>query len=618
MRHFGAYSFDGGGTAVRLHKWIHSRFDCREFAYPEETPRISVAARKDARQLTTAKAPDGSFIVADGDLLDSRATEEERARYALELLAQWRAERSCNVAAGQVRASLIIWDASLHQLTLLRSPVGVPPIFYHVRRGAVVWSDSLRTLLSFGLPSSLSIEGLHSFLMLGCLPGERTMLEGIKKVRPRHAMIFGPDSMEEIVYRIPGSSGPKTKTARGKHFEVAFRRSIQTLTAGEAHVGILLSGGIDSSLITAAAANWSDARVTAFTFDYGSGAGKWNEYERARILTRHLSVPHVKLHMDADWVANNMSTMVDAHEEPFSFGLHSANLKGVRDYGVDLLMTGALPGYPYSWEQKRLRQWSLALRWVPERFWNFAGGLARNRSRGGRDGGVADRLRELCRMGSMTSAEFHLGAGVSCPMGTECVDRLLLPSARNESLTHDLLDYLEDTADRSGSSSEMKRLSFLGYSIAQSENVLWWTHRWTQSHGIRGRFPFFFEPVLTSLAEVRTLDTSKKLIRRLAEHVMPSEIAYAPKLGQASPLWFWLRTSPLRELVCDTLTKRNLEELEIVDTQYVENALQAHMNSVEYNHQLLWMLTCTLVWKERFITSQVGFENEPHVPLFER
>jgi 7-cyano-7-deazaguanine synthase in queuosine biosynthesis len=105
-------------------------------------------------------------------------------------------------------------------------------------------------------------------------------------------------------------------------------------------VGVLLSSGVDSSLLVGLLHSELGAQVEAFTFDYSGYEGKYNEYARARRLTRQYDIPHHKVEYDGEWLRDNFKEVIRQYEEPFSYGNHTARLGPVSERGIDTLING--------------------------------------------------------------------------------------------------------------------------------------------------------------------------------------------------------------------------------------------------------------------------------------
>ena len=144
-------------------------------------------------------------------------------------------------------------------------------------------------------------ESLDCFLALGFVPGERCILEGFNKLPPAHAMRFDlKDGKSEIwrYWRLPEMDPlpcrePVDEPALLDELESLLHDSVRRQLVADVPVGVLLSGGVDSSLITAMASRVS-SRVKTFTIRF-PGHGSLDETEHARLIARHFNTDHVEL-----------------------------------------------------------------------------------------------------------------------------------------------------------------------------------------------------------------------------------------------------------------------------------------------------------------------------------
>src|SRR5262249_39754076 len=150
-------------------------------------------------------------------------------------------------------------DAQRQRMFLARDRAGEKPLFYHAGRGVLCFASELKALMTNpSLPRSIDPTGLDCYLAMGFVPGERCILQGYHKLRPAHAMTFDLRSGTTRVWRywaVPDFSGVSGRavdeTALLERLEVLLEDAVARQLVADVPVGILLSGGVDSSLVTA-------------------------------------------------------------------------------------------------------------------------------------------------------------------------------------------------------------------------------------------------------------------------------------------------------------------------------------------------------------------------------
>ncbi|RMF63244.1 MAG: hypothetical protein D6746_03130, partial [Bacteroidetes bacterium] len=368
----------------------------------------------------------------------------------------------------------------------------------------------------------------------------------------------------------------------------------RTATGGP--FAVLLSGGVDSSLVLAGLRRWLDVPVTAYTFDYEGYEGPWNEYERAHRLARHLGVRHEKVPMGPAWVADRLPSLLRQYEEPFTFGIHTARLETLRADGIGTVLTGALPGFPGRWELSRAETLGLELGGWPRVPWPVVVRLTRPLGRWRQ----TERFHAVTRMAAGGAPLVYLKKGVNTIVREEDRRRVYRDPALFEAGNAARRKWLEQMAAEIAGPDRFAALALLTNRLLQAEHNLWWNHRWGEAHGLWFRFPFLDLDVVAFLARLRG-DANKTLLREVAATVMPREIAFAPKLGQAAPLWRWLAMPPLRDLVRATLTPERLAATGLFRPEPILHALEEHLQGRRAHQWLLWTILSFLLWQEHVL-----------------
>jgi asparagine synthase (glutamine-hydrolysing) len=195
--------------------------------------------------------------------------------------------------------AIALYDDEKKQLFLARDRAGEKPLFYAATSDQIRFASELKGLMADpAFPRQIDPTALDCYLMFGYVPGERCILKGVNKLPPAHALTFSTESGELKVWRywsIPAAP------ATDNHDDEALVEELETLLAdavrrqlvADVPVGVLLSGGVDSSLVTAMAARTS-SRVKTFTVSL-PGHEKWDEARFARLVAKAFGTEHIEL-----------------------------------------------------------------------------------------------------------------------------------------------------------------------------------------------------------------------------------------------------------------------------------------------------------------------------------
>jgi asparagine synthase (glutamine-hydrolysing) len=195
-----------------------------------------------------------------------------------------------------------LYDSRRRQLFLARDRAGEKPLFYAPAQGVLRFASELKALMADpALPRRIDPEALDCYLSMGFVPGERSMLQGVKKLPPAHALVFDLNNGQSRLWRywqLPelsdaAAKGEADETGLLDELEALLEDAVRRQLVADVPVGILLSGGVDSSLVTAMAVRTAP-KVKTFTVRF-PGFGQYDETEHARLIARHFDTEHVEL-----------------------------------------------------------------------------------------------------------------------------------------------------------------------------------------------------------------------------------------------------------------------------------------------------------------------------------
>lgn len=211
-------------------------------------------------------------------------------------------------------------DARQQIMFLARDRAGEKPLFYHQANGVLRFASELKALLADpDLPRRIEPEALDCYLAMGYVPGERCMLQGFNKLPPAHALVFDLQTGQSKLWRywqlpeLAIAQSPQDEMALLDELETLLEDAVRRQMVADVPVGVLLSGGVDSSLITAMAVRAS-SKVQTFTIGF-PGHSKLDETEHARLIARHFGTRHTEL-MAEDVTADLLPRLAHQFDEP--------------------------------------------------------------------------------------------------------------------------------------------------------------------------------------------------------------------------------------------------------------------------------------------------------------
>jgi asparagine synthase (glutamine-hydrolysing) len=254
-----------------------------------------------------------------------------------------------------------IWDARQGRLMLARDRFGEKPLFYTHTGGTLRFASELTALMAGGdVEMDFDPEALDAFLVFGYVPSPATMIRGVAQIEPGQLLLWDRDSRDVELRRYWSPSSPPERFDEPVDELVAETRrlletSIRERLVADVPVGVFLSGGVDSTLVTTIAARLSTRPVKTFTVDYD--VGNVGETEKARTVAHRLGTEHNELELRTADVARLVPNLLASLDQPLAdqalVPLHAVSKLARQDVTVVVGGEGAdelFGGYPrYRW-----------------------------------------------------------------------------------------------------------------------------------------------------------------------------------------------------------------------------------------------------------------------------
>jgi asparagine synthase (glutamine-hydrolysing) len=215
-----------------------------------------------------------------------------------------------------------IYDTRRNSLFMARDRAGEKPLYWAEHRGGIVFASELKALMAdTQFPRRLSAEGLAYYLTFGYVPGDKCILEGVRKLMPAHSLSWSLTSGRPTVRRyweIPAAEANEEATIDELTDELQglLTSAVSEQLVADVPLAVLLSGGVDSSLITAIAARASRSQVRTFTVTLPKHP-RLDERRFARSVSEYLGTDHEELPLDESSV-DLIQTLAAQYDEPIA------------------------------------------------------------------------------------------------------------------------------------------------------------------------------------------------------------------------------------------------------------------------------------------------------------
>jgi len=219
--------------------------------------------------------------------------------------------------------AIAIWDTHRQQLVLARDRFGIKPLYYNQTRERFRFASNSQALLAAGgVDTGIDPVALHHhFTLHAVVPAPRTLLKGVRKLQPGHIMVISADGHDRVFAYWQLSPAPGTPRSEGEWLEAtraALVRAVERRRIiADVPVGVLLSGGLDSSLLVALLAEHGGNDLLTFSVGFEDHPDeRGNEFEFSDQVVERYATRHHKIHVPNHEVLDRLPEAIDQMAEP--------------------------------------------------------------------------------------------------------------------------------------------------------------------------------------------------------------------------------------------------------------------------------------------------------------
>jgi asparagine synthase (glutamine-hydrolysing) len=234
-----------------------------------------------------------------------------------------------------------LWDGEQQRLLLARDRVGKKPLYYARTSRGLAFASTLPALLELGwVDPQIHEDVLPEYLALGRVGAPDTLLKGVSKLPPGHLLVVTDDAVRAVRYFEPEFAETDAPRDREERLAATLRDSVRLRLISDVPVGVTLSGGVDSSLVAALAAERGPLQTFTVAF---RGEDEVNEAVHARRVAGYLGADHHEVWLGAEDVADALPEIEPSMDEPHPNLIWLATwfvCRLAKEHGVTVLLTG--------------------------------------------------------------------------------------------------------------------------------------------------------------------------------------------------------------------------------------------------------------------------------------
>ncbi|MBC8043111.1 MAG: asparagine synthase (glutamine-hydrolyzing) [Rhizobacter sp.] len=505
---------------------------------------------------------------------------------------------------------IAIWDAGKEELLLIRDRIGIKPLYYTFQNGVLYFASEIKAILKHpAVSKKLHPQGLSDYLTLLTTPPGETMFEGIYKLEAGDFMRV--DKHGAVQTKKYWDLTHRTETFQDdlfhseafcvEHIRRLLRSSIELRMMSDVPFGVLLSGGVDSSVNVALMAERMTQPVQTFSVGF-KDLEKYNELGYARQIASQFKTNHHEVLIDERDAINFLPKMIwhqdEPNADPVCVPLYFVS-KLARESGTIVVQVGEGSDEEfagYTSYQRELNYYRYFYSLLPKALHHVGHTLYKSYQ-------PSSLITDYLRRASTGSGAFYGGAvsvHESMKQGvlTEKFQRGRLSAGR---IAGKYMAALDGMLSGSKSDDFLRQMIYVEFKSRLAELLLMRVDKMSMAVSIEARVPFLdhrlveFAFRIPASLKIKN-GVPKYIMKKAAEGIIPDSIIYRKKQGFAAPVSEWLRSGNLSRYAKDRVMSSGLIKTHVFNAKTVAKMFEQHTSGKRNLSGQLWTLLVASMW----------------------
>jgi asparagine synthase (glutamine-hydrolysing) len=507
-----------------------------------------------------------------------------------------------------------LWDTRKRKLLIARDRFGEKPLYYGVFDGKLIFASEPKSLLSHpSVKAELNLDALRHYLSFDYVPAPLSIYKGIYKLSASHLLTV--ENGEVKTRRYWNLSWQKSERDQGRNgngishkaseLKDLLSDAVRMRLVSDVPLGILLSGGIDSSTVAAFATQHATEKVK--TFSIGFEEDSFDESKYARQVAKHLNTEHYEDRLSAEKAGDLISEIGMWLDEPLSDGsLIPTYLlaRFVRKH-VTVALGGdggdeLFAGYPMYFGHKMAAVYDAIPGFLRS---GIIEPIVNNLPVSTKNLSFDYKAKRFVAASKYDAVTRHHSWFGSFSIGEQ--NRLLSTDVLANT-SDDIYRGAKDLLKITDAVNEIERMQFLDINFYMAEDILTKVDRAAMAVSLETRAPFL-DPRVAQFAASIPLEyklkgnKGKYILKKAVEDLLPKTILQRPKKGFGIPIAEWLK-GRLNPLLHDLLAPERLKTQGLFNPDFVQKLIAEHEKGTASHHKQLWTLLVFQLWWDNFLT----------------
>ena len=518
--------------------------------------------------------------------------------------------------------ALVLYDKLKNELILARDKFGEKPLYYGINNKNFYFSSELKALKAHPeFFPEINHDALSQFFKYSYIEAPQSIFKGIKKIMPGSFIKLSLNSdfkeikeskywnIDNKVLNSINNQFTGSENEAIEELDIKLNKAVKSRMISDVPIGSFLSGGVDSSLITALMQHNSDSKVN--TFSIGFNENYYDEAQYAKQISKYLNTNHNELYVDSKDLINLIPDLPNIYDEPFadSSQLPTYLVSKLASSNVKVCLSGdagdeVFGGYNRYFQAQRIANTPKILK---NSLFKMLSLIPR------------DKVEDIYKLFKpILPASFKSSnpinhydkilSIISLNNEWDIYEKLITtgPSAnsffskyKNCSNKQDFFNFLPDN------SSFAKKMMLTDTKTYLNGDILCKVDRASMSNSLETRVPFLdrelFEFVWSLPDNLKINNgNGKYILKKVLNKYVPNKLIDRPKMGFGVPIEKWLR-GPIKDWANDLLSKKNINEDGFFNYEMIKKIWDDHINKKNNNQHILWNILVFQSWKNEWL-----------------
>ncbi len=505
--------------------------------------------------------------------------------------------------------AISLWDTRKNRLVLARDRYGEKPLYYGVFDGKLIYASEPKALLAHqSVNADLDLDALRQYLSFDYVPAPRSIYKGISKLPAAHIMTVENGEIKTRRYwnLSFAKNGYKPSLDRAAcELRGLLSDAVRMRLVADVPLGILLSGGIDSSTVAAFATQ--HATETVKTFSIGFSEDSFDETRYAREVAAHLGTDHYEEILSAEKAGDLISEIGTWLDEPLSDGsLIPTYLlaRFVRKH-VTVALGGdggdeIFAGYPMYFGHKMASAYGAIPQFLRSR---LIEPVVKRLPVSTKNLSFDYKAKRFIKSAKYETIQRHHSWFGSFLLDEQ---KPLLTENVLSKTSGDIYAGPRNLLDICDAQDEIERMQYLDMNFYMAEDILTKVDRASMAVSLETRAPFL-DPRIGQFAASLPLyyklrgNKGKYILKRSVEGLLPKSILSRSKKGFGIPIAEWLK-GRLNPLLHEMLAPARLKDQGLFEPDHIQTLIAEHEKGVASHHKQLWTLLVFQLWYDNFLS----------------